>query len=130
LPQASPEQVEGLVPILKERIVKFSDLKDQLKFLFEDVIYDKELLLKKGTDPELAKTMLIESKNLLTNFDNLSDRFLELIKTSNWNTGEFFMVFRVAICGSAFTPPVIECLPALGQDNAIRKIDIALDLLK
>ena len=36
------------------------------------------------------------------------------------------MVFRVAICGSAFTPPVVECLPALGLNNTLRKIDVAL----
>jgi glutamyl-tRNA synthetase len=130
LPQASDDQINILIPVLKERIVKFSDLKDSLKFLFEDIKYDQELLLKKGTDPLLAIQMLQESKKILDEFTDLSNKFLELIKTNNWNTGEFFMVFRVAICGSAFTPPVVECLPALGKNNALRKIDIALNLLK
>ena len=39
------------------------------------------------------------------------------------------MVFRVAICGSAFTPPVVDCLPALGQVSALKKLDIALTKL-
>ena len=52
-----------------------------------------------------------------------------LIKNNNWNVGEFFMVFRVAICGSVFTPPVIECLPALGQQATINKLDIAISKL-
>jgi glutamyl-tRNA synthetase len=130
LPQASDDQMKILIPVLKERLVKFGDLPQQLKFIFEDIIYDKNLLLKKGTNSELAKTMLQESKKIIDNFTNMSDKFLELIKTNNWNTGEFFMVFRVAICGSVFTPPVVECLPALGKDNALRKIDIAINLLK
>lgn len=130
LPQASPEQVEGLIPVLKERLVKFSDLPEQVKFLFEDVIYDKELLLKKGTSPELARLMLEESIKLLSDFDNLSERLLKLIENNNWDKGEFFMVFRVAICGVAFTPPVVECLPALGQENTIRKLRLALSLLE
>ena len=54
---------------------------------------------------------------------------MNLIKTNNWNTGEFFMVFRVAICGIVFTPPVVECLPALGQEKTLHKLDIAIEKL-
>lgn len=129
LPQASDDQIKILIPVLKERLVKFGDLPEQLKFIFADVDYDKDLLLKKGTDPKLAIDMLAQSKNVLADFSDLSNKLLKLIKDNNWNTGEFFMVFRVAICGSAFTPPVVECLPALGQENALRKIDIALQKL-
>lgn len=129
LPDATDEQIDVLVPVLKERLVKFSDLKEQVKFLFEDVEYNKDLLLKKGTSPELAIDMLTKSKDIINEFSDLSNKFLELIKNNNWNTGEFFMVFRVAICGSVFTPPVIECLPALGKNNALRKIDLAITKL-
>jgi len=130
LPTASDDQIKILVPVLKERIVKLSDLVSQTKFLFENVEYDQELLLKKGTDPKLAIDMLTKSKELINNnFDNLSEKLLELIKNNNWNTGEFFMVFRVAICGSVFTPPVVECLPALGQKKTLEKIDIAITKL-
>jgi glutamyl-tRNA synthetase len=129
LPQASDEQIKILIPVLKERLIKFGDLPEQVKFLFEDIDYDKELLLKKGTDPKLAIEMLTQSKELFTDFTNLQDRLMNLIKDNNWNTGEFFMVFRVAICGSAFTPPVVECLPALGKEGTLRKIDIALKKL-
>ncbi len=130
LPTITDEQIRILTPVLKERTVKFSDLKESLKFLFEDVKYDKELLLKKGTSSELATDMLSKTITLLSNFENLSERILELIKTNNWNTGEYFMVFRVAICGTAFTPPVVDCLPALGQEATLRKLNTALNLLK
>jgi len=129
LPEASDDQIKILVPILKDRLIKFGDLPQQLKFIFEDVVYDQELLLKKGTNPELAKSMLQESKKVITDFTDLSNKFLELIKTNNWNTGEFFMVFRVAICGSAFTPPIVECLPALGKEKTLHKLEIALQKL-
>lgn len=130
LPQASDAQIDILIPVLKERLTKFSDLTDQVKFLFEDVDYDKDLLLKKGTDPKLAIDMLSQTKEILSDFSNLSEKFLNLIKKNNWNTGEYFMVFRVAICGSAFTPPVVDCLPALGLESTIRKIDLAITKLK
>ncbi len=130
LPQAGDEQIKILVPVLKERLVKLSDLPLQTNFLFTDVDYDRDLLLKKGTSPQLAIEMLQKSKELFQkDFSDLSDRILNLIKENNWNTGEFFMVFRVAICGVAFTPPVVECLPALGKEKTLHKIDIALKKL-
>lgn len=129
LPKASDDQIKILVPVLKERIVKLSDLQTQTKFLFENVEYDKELLLKKGTDINLAKEILTKSKELLSDFNNIQNRLMNLIKENNWNTGEFFMVFRVAICGSIFTPPVVECLPALGKEKTLHKLDIAISKL-
>ena len=129
LPQASDEQIKILVPVLKERIVKLSDLQIQTKFLFEDVEYDKELLLKKGTTPELAIEMLNKSKEIISDFKDLSVKFTNLIKENNWNVGEFFMVFRVAICGSEFTPPVVDCLPALGLEKTLHKLDLAISKL-
>lgn len=134
LPKSSDEQLKILIPVLKERIVKLSDLAIQTKFLFENVEYDKDLLLKKGTDPKLALDILNKTKNtLLTlkNFDfiHLQTCLMNLISLNKWNLGEFFMVFRVAVCGSIFTPPIIECLPALGQEKTIEKLKIAINKL-
>jgi len=126
LPQASDDQIKILIPVLKDRITKLSDLQTQAKFLFEDVDYDKDLLLKKGTTPELAKDMLIKTKELLSQFSDIQNRITNLITENNWNVGEFFMVFRVAICGSTFTPPVVDCLPALVKESTLKKLDIAL----
>lgn len=127
LPAASDDQIKILLPILKERIVKLSDLEVQTKFIFQDVEYSKELLLKKGTSPQLASEMLTKTKEVVSNsFDDLSTSLLNLIKSNNWNVGEFFMLFRIAICGVAFTPPVVECLPALGREKTLHKIDLAL----
>jgi glutamyl-tRNA synthetase len=130
LTNASDDQIKILIPVLKERIVKLSDLPIQTKFLFEDIDYDKELLLKKGTDSKLAIDMLQKSKELIQkDFSNLSEQILNLIKENNWNTGEFFMVFRVAICGTVFTPPIVECLPALGKEKTLQKLDLAISKL-
>lgn len=131
LPQASDDQVNIVAPVLRSRLVKFGDLPDQLRFLFEDISYDRDLLLKKGTTVELAQDMIQKTIDLLSdNFSNLSDRILKMVDENNWNRGEYFMVFRVAICGSPFTPPVVECLPALGQESTLHKLQLALSLLK
>ncbi len=134
LPQASDEQIKILVPVLKERIIKLSDLPIQTKFLFENVDYDKSLLLEykdKILDSNLILEMLTKTKKSLStlktfDFITLQTCLANLIKDNNWNTGEYFMVFRVAICGSKFTPPVVDCLPALGKDKTLAKINFAI----
>lgn len=131
LPEATDEQINILIPVLKERLIKFSDLPQTLNFLFEDIEYDKNLLLKKGTQPDTAADMLRQTKKLLSeNFSDLQARLMNLIEKNNWNVGEYFMVLRVAICGSAFTPPIVEILPALGLEKTLHKLDLALDKLK
>jgi glutamyl-tRNA synthetase len=134
LPQATDEQIKILIPVLKDRITKLSDLQTQANFLFKDIDYDTDLLLKKGTDPKLAIEFLTQTKKSLStlktfDFTTIQSCLTNLISSNNWNVGEFFMVFRVAICGSAFTPPVVDCLPALGKESTLKKIDIAVNKL-
>lgn len=132
LSNATDEQINILVPVLKERIVKLSDLPIQTKFLFENVEYDKSLLLEykdQILDSKLVIEMLEKTKSIFSDFTNLQEKLSNLIKENNWNTGEYFMVFRVAICGSKFTPPVVDCLPALGKDKTLQKLDIAISKL-
>jgi glutamyl-tRNA synthetase len=132
LPQASDDQIKILIPVLKERIVKLSDLPIQTKFLFENIEYEKSLLLEykdKILDSKLVIDMLRKTKEFFNDFSNLQERLTNLIKENNWNIGEYFMVFRVAICGSKFTPPIVDCLPALGQEKTLKKLEIAISKL-
>lgn len=131
LPQATPTQIEGLIPILHDRIVKFSDLTLQTKFLFEDIDYSPDLLLQRGADRGLVVDILTKTKDLLAtlqtfNFQALQTDLMNLIKSNSWNVGQFFMILRVAICGVPQTPPLVECLPILGQSKTLNKIDLAL----
>jgi glutamyl-tRNA synthetase len=135
LPQASDDQIAALVPVLKDRLVKFGDLPIQTKFLFEDVDYPVDLLFQRGADRQLVFDLLTKTKDLFSNlkvfdFESLQTNLMDLIKANSWNTGQFFMVLRVAICGATQTPPLVECLPILGKENTLHKIDLALAKLK
>lgn len=134
IPKVSFEILMQIIPLIKERITTLKDAANLTKFLFEDVNYDKTLLLQKNIIPELAHDMLNKTKELILNlktfdFLTLQADLLDQIKSNNWNTGQFFMVFRVAICGSVSTPPVVDCLPIIGKEATLRKINLALDLL-
>jgi len=129
LPKASDKQVSILAPVLRDRLVKFGDLPQLLRFLFEDIAYDRQLLLNRGTSPQLAVDIIQKTVILIRELSDLQSRILKLIKDNSWNTGEYFMVLRVAICGATHTPPIVECLSALGQEDSIRKLNHALSLL-
>ena len=142
LPKANDEQIKTLVPILKDRIIKLGDIVEQTKFIFEDVEYDGSLLSwykDKKIQEELVTDMLkrtikiIEGINEYT-VSNIQKEIDNLLKIEYWRsedflTGRYYMVLRVAICGSKFTPPVIECLPILGKEATLRKLKIAINKL-
>jgi glutamyl-tRNA synthetase len=135
LPQATVDQLEQLIPILKERLVKFSELPGLTRYLFEDIDYDTSLLLQRGLSQDLASQMLAGSRNLLdsiTNWDTstIQTNLLNLIESKSWNKGQFFMVFRVAITGQSITPPIVETLPLLGKVKTLSRLDQALSKLK
>jgi glutamyl-tRNA synthetase len=132
VPNADYDTLIKLVPLLKERITTLKDAADLTKFIFEDEDYDKDLLLQRKATPESAAEMISKARETLIAidekdwiFENIQSKLMDLIKANNWNVGQFFMVFRVAICGSPFTLPVVECLPILGKTKTIKKMEQA-----
>jgi glutamyl-tRNA synthetase len=138
LPQASDDQIKILIPVLKDRLVKFADLPEQLKYIFKDVNYESSLLSSGNITSEIAKNILLKIKEffessdeiLTENIDQIKQSLLKIVNDNGWKVGDFFMVMRVAICGSTFTPPVVDCLPALGKEGTLRKLNLALEKLK
>ena len=108
---------------MKDRIVKFSDLPLQLKFIFEDVDYDPSLLLQRGATKELVVDMLTQSKEILgdlsavVDFSDIQNKLTNLIQKMVGTLVNFYG-FPGSICGAAQTPPIVECLPALGKENS------------
>jgi len=135
LPKVDDEILLYLAPLLKERITRLSDAVELTKFLFEEIKYDKEMLLQRGATKELVTEMMDKTTELLKetkNWDdvvNIQNKLLELIKKNNWNTGQYFMVFRVALSGQKITPPIVECLPILGRDKTIKRLERAVNTL-
>ncbi len=134
LPDLTKEQIVQAVPLIKDRLKRLSEAKELLKFLSQRIEYDQDLLLNRGTEAETAKEMLTSVKNTIKNSDlsaveELTEKFKKLIDQNNWNTGEFFMVLRVAICGSKVTPPIVESLPILGKPEVNKRLAIGIKKL-
>lgn len=137
LPKVEDNILIALAPLIKERISNLQQAAPLTNFLFENIDYDKQLLLQRGLTPELARNMINQALSLLdTRFPDrhstpeqavakLQTMLLDLIKTNSWNTGQFFMVFRIAIAGSTVTPPIVDCLPILGKEKTINRLQNA-----
>ncbi len=134
LPQMTPEQISQAAPLIKERIRKLIEAADLLEFVWRRVDYDPEFLLQRGVTREQAREMLLKTKEIIEavgvdNSEELQQKLLELIARKQWNTGAFFMVFRIAICGKKITPPIIESLPLLGHQEVLARLSLALEKL-
>ena len=135
VPKISPNILLKVIPLIKERIIKLSDAKSLLAYFSEDISPKVEDLLNNGKiDKTVAVDMLRQTRKLLSELDltqteNLKNKLMELIKNNNWKTGDYFMVFRVAISGTRITPPIVESLAFLEKASVINRLESAKTLL-
>ncbi len=134
-PKINPSLIKQIAPLLKERINKLTDAIPLTEFFYQDVSYSTQLLFQRGADKDLVVDMLTQTHEALKNISHwhlqlIQMILLDLIAKNKWNTGQFFMIFRVAICGAPRTLPVVDCLPSLGQDKTLKKLSLALEKLK
>ncbi|MCF7795628.1 glutamate--tRNA ligase [Patescibacteria group bacterium] len=127
----------------KERINKFSDIKDDL-FLFEIFDYNIEDIIneKMGVDLNIIKTSLENSLKLINNFDidynldkniienNLKEGFIKLINDLDLKNGQVLWPLRYVLSGVDKSPGVFELIWVLGKEESIKRINFALNLLQ
>jgi len=131
LPSIKEPVLEKLTPLLKERIEKLDEAHCFTDFIYKKIDYPVNLLLQRGANQKLALDMLTQARDVLAasptwHFQLIQELLLDLIAKNKWNTGRFFMVFRVAICASPCTLPVVDVLPIIGQKKTIDKLNFAI----
>ncbi len=135
IPEFNFDQRILTAALVKERIKNLLEARELISFVFQDVDYSPELLLQKGFTKDEAKLMLIKAKQIiqkqknLNNSDILQKQLLDLIRKNNWQTGNFFMVFRIAVTGKTITPPIVESLRLLPKEKVIERLDQAIKKL-
>jgi glutamyl-tRNA synthetase len=135
---AEPATVEGLVPLVRERLVRLGDVTELAGFLFQadvDVAaqYEAELLYPKGRGAAEAGAALLAARREL---DSLTDadwdaealeaRFRAAAEAMGWKAGDLFKPMRVAITGRTVSPPLFGSMVLLGRPRCIARIDAAL----
>lgn len=116
---SSSEHFAKLVTMVKDRLIKLSDFDSLVEFMFADITLDKALF------PSDASAHLAFAKGIF----EMSDPAAQA-KAQGWRVGDFFMSLRVAICGSKFTPPIMDVIQILGKPETLKRISAALAMLK
>ncbi|MCK9554199.1 glutamate--tRNA ligase [bacterium] len=131
---ADGEHLKFIVSLVQERIKTFSETTELTRFFFaKDIDYDesavKKYLLKENVSDILEKILNeIEHEE---SFDaaNLEKGFVKVKEEMNISNSRLIHPVRVAVTGSAASPPIFETLTGIGKENCIRRLKNTLSFL-
>jgi glutamyl-tRNA synthetase len=137
-PPAEEERtiIEGIVPLVHERLKVLSDVSGLVRFLFKEVtITDYRDMIPKRLDREKTIAVLQKHGALLQSFESFSDeenekRFREAAAGCDIKLGDFLLPLRIAITGSPVSPPLFESIRLLGSAKAVKRVEKALRIIQ
>ena len=136
--RVSDADLLGMVPLIKERLVRLTDVIELIGFVWEpdeivNAWYDRDALVPRrgsATDAaralEAARAIVAELDAADFSADVLEQRFRAAADASGIKAGDFFMPVRVAVTGRTVSPPLFASLELLGHDRSLARIDAAL----
>lgn len=135
LPQYSDERFQKVLPLIRERLHKFSDFDSQeFAFFFEAPTYEKENLLFKGKgELEDTKKHLEHVQKTLSELKNDAWNDPEAIKASIWDyasevgRGDVLWPLRYCLSGADKSPDPFTLLSILGSEESISRIEKAIE---
>lgn len=120
------EEIDRVIPLVKERIKKLSDFIPLTNFLWEKPEYDKTQFQKlkvKNQNKALINILnKLEEMKKPWKFDIFESTFRDLAKDLELSASQMFQLIRVAISGQTITPPLFESIQILGEEETIKRI--------
>lgn len=122
--------LEEAMGLIKERLVKFSDVPGMLEFLLVDELdYEPELLIWRKSTREKTKDSLLQLEKFLQIVDiqdwnqkNLEYKVGEWIAKNGFGTGDVLWPMRVALSGQKNSPGPYEISTVLGKKKTLERI--------
>jgi glutamyl-tRNA synthetase len=113
------ERVNATVPLVQEKIEKFSQYPDFVRFFFEPVSAD-------GADPEICRAAA-ERLRGVEHWDaaTIEETLRALAEELGRKPREAFQPIRLAVTGSKISPGLFESLELLGRDESIARLTAA-----
>jgi glutamyl-tRNA synthetase len=135
MPGVAAEALVPLVPLVQERMRTLADAPGLLEFFFRppDGVAPG-LLVPKGKDAATTGAALERAEEAIRGVDSWTGTVLEPALRSaaegmGWKAGDLFMALRVAVTGRTVTPPLIESMVQLGQEEVVRRVEHARRVL-
>jgi len=136
IPAIKAGQIEKFVGLAQERLKRLADLPNLISFLWDQPRYEKGLLVWKNLSLEEVKNNLQAVEKILadipeTNWNKtrLDEQVVGWIKKNNKKNGDYLWPLRVALTGLKNSPGPIEVADALGKEESLRRLKIAIKLL-
>lgn len=124
------ELLEQVLPIIKERISKFSEIEPLIKFLWVAPAIGVDLF------EDQTKSLLHLSTALSTlsgvenwTLESINEALQAGIKEKEFKVGEFYMTLRFALAGAKITPPINESMEIMGKDAVLQRLSEAEKIL-
>ena len=134
--QADAATVRGLVPLVRERLKKLSDIVALVDYVFvPDLEYDPRLLIGKG-DVSSARAALRAAQATLEKYASFDDEEkieaelrADAAKLGQTNA-QFFSALRVAVSGRTVSLPLMGSVRLLGREETLRRVERAIGMLE
>ena len=131
--EVSPDKLEKYVVLAQERMKKLDDIKELSAPLLSLTDYDASLLLWKELTIEAALANLTELSSKLSSIDEnnwqikkLETEIISWIKERVGKNGDYLWPLRVALSGLKDSPSPFELAWALGKEEALARLQIAI----
>lgn len=112
-----------VVPLIKDRIKKLTDITSFAGFFFQENGTDINLFGPGYKDHLNSAVSVIENINDWT-LESLNEKLMEMVKEKGYKTGDFFMTLRLVITGQKFTPPINDSIIILGKEETLKRLRI------
>lgn len=120
------EEIEKLVPLVKERIKKLSDFIPLTDFIWEKPEYDIEVFKKIKADNQkevLGKiSQTLESLPKPWKAEEFEQAFRKLAEELGVKVVDMFQLIRAAVSGQLVTPPLFESIEIIGEEEVLKRI--------
>ena len=126
------EKTTKIVSIIQERLKTLSGFDKWTWFFFTDELdYDPGLLVAKKMTPETAAGALRECVSAFDAVGEWTAVALEqlgraLCEKLALKATQLFMTLRIAVTGSAASPPLFESMEIIGRDRCVERMKMAL----
>jgi glutamyl-tRNA synthetase len=114
------ERVCATVPLVQEKIEKFSQYPDRVRFLFEDVV-PPEGLDERLLDAARERLEAVEPWDASV----IEDALRALADELGQKPRQAFEPIRLAVTGSKVSPGLFESLELLGREESLRRLSAA-----
>lgn len=136
--EVNPRLLLPIIPLIQERLHTLCEAADYIPMFFSnEFTYSHEDFIPKKGSLEGARRALGEVRAILTDFDfadpdakqALDMRVRDKAEELGMKVGDFLAPVRMAVTGSRVSPPLVESLLVLGQDETLKRLDNALKFL-